>query len=404
MCNKYDSDSSSNSINQTYLLYSHRAISTLYPHKFSPVLSDLSQNTQASRKNCYWEERVCNSHCGRTDVIDVWSFLLPCFPGHPLESSFNSKTRGYSTMVMFWTQLMLPASCSQSTPFPEPRAQASKKNSQQTSSTTGHRAEHLATDTGLTRVSTLTLHSAFPSISLFPSEGTTALRIAHIPYKQTRGQQVLIFHGARVCSPPCTSCAQPQFSGSTKLWTNKNNNSRMQKKILTADSRWADTDPRRGFTCLYSGHQSTPETNMLQLLLPSSRFSCALRDEYGIWLHCKSDLFWTASITQPYLGQLDVSCSNFLLFHKLSVWQTASRVAPGPCPSIFSHGTGKAKSQELNSDNSATCCTATALSTVVHWPTSMRWCFLLPFTYLYVYEQWGRLWLRLPYWRYKGNR
>lgn len=35
---------------------------------------------------------------------------------------------------------------------------------------------------------------------------------------------------------------------------------------------------------------------------------------------------------------------------------------------------------------------------------SMTWCFLLPFTYLYVYEQWGRLWLRLPYWRYKGNR
>lgn len=143
-----------------------------------------------------------------------------------------------------------------------------------------------------------------------------------------------------------------------------------KKKILTADSQWADTDPQRGFTCLYSGHQSTPETNMLQLLLPSSRFSCALRDEYSIWLHCKSDLFWTASITQPYLGQLDVSCSNFLLFHKLSVWQTASRVAPGPCPSIFSHGTGKAKSQELNSDNSATCCTATALSTVVHWPTA----------------------------------
>lgn len=184
----------------------------------------------SQQKNCYWEERVCNSHCGRTDVIDVWSFLLPCFPGHPLESSFNSKTRGYSTMVMFWTQLMLPASCSQSTPFPEPRAQASKKNSQQTSSTTGHRAEHLATDTGLTRVSTLTLHSAFPSISLFPSEGTTALRIAPIPFKQTRGQQVLLFHSARVCSPPCTSCAQPQFSGSTKLGTNKNNNSHMQKK------------------------------------------------------------------------------------------------------------------------------------------------------------------------------
>lgn len=188
------------------------------------------------------------------------------------------------------------------------------------------------------------------------------------------------------------------------------------KQILTADSQITDANSKRGFP-VHPGHQCL-ELNMPQMLLPSLGFSCALGDDGVTGPYCKFDSLWTGFITLDLkshltshcLRQLDMVWSYFYLLHKLSVWWTASGVTPGLFPLFSLRGQARANLGKEFPDNSISYCTAIAPYTIAYsWTVSIWWCLLFPCVYVYVVlfvctcVWYGRLYLRLHYWRYEGN-